>query len=206
MLKYYFTGILSNATARPKWFRAPKVVWFLIDCIFGLLFEEFYLAKKSYKPTARFFKLNEREENTKYKNLTEEEKIVVKKFCAVMEEQDKLILKMIHLESSVQLTFYLTLLLFNVYEVPLLNLNYSDEQLNIAPTKWILGLIWFLVKTILSGFSTFSPILRILKKDSYSYAGSAPSITQYICLTVTVLLDLWFAAGIAFLERSFKSN
>ena len=132
--------------------------------------------------------------------------MTVKKFCDLKEKEDKFKLNMIHLESSIQLVFYLTLLLFNVYEVPLLNMNYNDQRINIAPTKWILGLIWFLVKTILSGFSTYSPVFRILKKDSYTRTGSAPSVTQYICLTITVLLDLWFAAGITFLERSFNSE
>ena len=132
--------------------------------------------------------------------------MVVKKFTESRERVDDLALKMIHLESSVQLTFYLTLLLFNAYDVPLLNMNFNDQRLNFASTKWILGLIWFLVKTIMSGFSTFGPIFRILQKDSYTLTGSAPSIVQFICLTITVLVDLWFAAGIAFLERSFQNQ
>ena len=119
------------------------------------------------------------------------------------EKADGFTLKMIHLESSVQLTFYLTLLLLSLYDAPLLDKNYNESQLNVASAKWVLGLIWFIVKTLLSGYSTFSPIFRILKKDSYRLTANAPSIMQYICMTVKMLLDLWFASGMTFLERSF---
>ena len=194
------TGFLRQATERPKWIRVPKGIRILVNCTFGLLLEEIQLATKSYKPTSEFIKLKQQDENKKYEDLTADERKIVKRFCDAKEDGDNLKLKMIHLESSVQLTFYLTLLLFNVYEVPLLNMNYNEQQPNIAATKWVSGLIWFLVKTILSGFSTFGPILRILQKDSYLITGSAPSIMQYVCLTMSVLLDLWFAAGISFLE------
>ena len=124
----------------------------------------------------------------------------MREFFDLREEADFFALKMIHLESAVQLTFYLTLLIFSLYEVPLLDKNYKESQLNVASAKWILGLIWFILKTLLSGFSTFAPILRILKKEAYSLTASAPSIVQYICLTIKILLDLSFAAGMTFLE------
>ena len=136
-------------------------------------------------------------------NLTEKEKTIVKKFFDRREKDDFFKLKMIHLESSVQLNFYLTLLIFSLYDAPLLDKNYKESQLNVASTKWILGLIWFIVKTLLSGYSTFSPILRILKKDCYRLTGLTPSIAKYICQTLNVLLDLCFAAGMTFLERAY---
>ena len=182
------------------------MVWFLVNCVFCIIIEEVEIALKSYRPTANFINLQREKENSKYEDLTEEEKKTVKKFFDVQEERDVFTLKMIHLESSVQLTFYLTLLLFSLHEVPLLENNYNESQLNLASTKWVLGLIWFIVKTLLSGYSTFSPVLRILKKDSYRLTASAPSIAKYICLTVNMLLDLCFAAGTTFLEGSYKEN
>ena len=158
------------------------------------------MALKSFRPTANFFNLQRRKENAEYEDLTEEEKKIVKKFFDAREETDVFTLKMIHLESSVQLTFYLTLLIFSLYDEPLLDRNYNESQLGVASAKWILGLIWFAVKTLLSGYSTFSPILRTLKKDSYTFYQSAPSIFQYISQTINVLLDLCFAAGTTFLE------
>ena len=161
------------------------------------------MAKKNYGPTADFINLRRRKESVKYEDLTEEEKVVVGKFFAVREEEDSFALKMIHLESSVQLTFYLTLLIFNLYEVPLLDKNYHEIELNVASSKWVIGLIWLIITTLLSGYSTFAPILGILKKDSYRLTTYAPSITQYICVTINVLIDLAFAAIMTFLEGSF---
>ncbi len=186
--------------------KGPKLVWFFINCVFGLVIEEVEMAIKSFRPTAKFIELQREKENPKYEDLTEEEKQTVKKFFDAREEGEIFTLKMIHLESSVQLTFYLTLLLFSLNETPLFDKNYNESQLNLASAKWVLGLIWFIVKTLLSGYSTFSPVLRILKKDSYRLTASAPSITKYICLPVNMLLDLCFEAGITFLEGSYKEN
>ena len=164
--------------------KGPKWVWFFVNCIFGIVIEEVEMAIKSFRPTAKFINLQREKENPKFEDLTEEEQKAVKTYFDGREEGDIFTLKMIHLESSVQLTFYLTLLLFGLYEVPLLDKNYNESQLNLASAKWVLGLIWLIVKTLLSGYSTFSPVLRILKKDSYRLTVSAPSIAKYICLAV----------------------
>ena len=180
--------------------RGPKWLWFVVNSIFGMVIEEIEMAVKLYRPNANFFNLEKQKENAKYEDLTEEEKKIVITSFNAREEMDNFTLKMIHLESSVQLTFYLTLLIFSLHDAPLLDKNYNETQLNVASAKWILGLIWFIVKTLLSGYSTFSPIFRILRKDSYRLTGSAPSILKYICLTINTLLDLCFAAGTTFLE------
>ena len=179
------------------WFR------FLVNSVFGIVLEEIELAVKSYRPSADFFNFQRRTENAKFDDLTKEDKKLVIKFFHTREREDRSTLKMIHLESSVQLTFYFTFLLFSLHEVPLMDKNYNESQLNLASAKWVLGLIWLIVKTVLSGYSTFSPILRIIKKDSYRFNVSAPSITQYVCTTINILLDLCFAAGMTFLERSY---
>ena len=186
--------------------KGPKWVWFVINSVFGIVIEEIEMAIKSFGPTVRFLNLQRRSENEKFDRLTDEQKKIVTKFYDVREKEQILTLKMIHLESSVQLTFYLTLLLFSLYEVPLLENNYNESQLNVASTKWTLGLTWFILKTLLSGYSTFSPILRILKNDSYKVTACAPSLIQYFCTTINILLDLCFAAGITFLERAYTKH
>ena len=153
--------------------------------------------------TSDFIKMRQRRPNAKYADFTADEKAIVKKFFDLREEEDSFSLKLIHLESSVQLTFYLTLLLFSLFDERLLDKNYQKTQLNVSSTQWILGLIWLIIKTLLSGYSTFAPILRIMKKESYLLRASAPSIVEYICITINMLLDLSFAAGINFLEWSY---
>ncbi len=180
--------------------KGPKWVWFLVNSVFGILITEMEIALKSFRTTADFMNLQARRQNDKYEDLTLDEKKIVKQFFDALEEKDSFALKMIHLESSVQLTFYFTLLTFTLHDVPLFDL------LNMASVKWILGLIWLILKTMLSGYSTFAPILRILKKDCYRLTAASPRITQYICLTINTLLDLWFAAGITFLGGSYHKS
>ena len=182
--------------------KGPKWIWFPVNSVFGILIDEIGMAVQLYRPTADFLNLQKEKENAKFEDLTEDEKKIVKKFFDAQEKYDAFMLKMIHLESSVQLTFYLTLVLFSLYEVPLLEKNYNESQLNWASVKWILSLILFILKTLLSGYSTFSPILKILKKDSYKLTSSAPSIFKYVYQTINVLFDLLVASGMAFLEGS----
>ena len=188
---------------KPIWLKGPKWVWVIVNSIFGIVIEEVEMGIKSYRLNKSFINFLRGNENSEYEDLTEEEKKIAKKFFDGQDEQDNLALKMTHLESSVQLTFYFTLLLFSLYDEPLLDKNYNESELNIASLKWILGLTWLIVKTLLSGYSTFAPILRILRKDSYELTASAPTITKYVCVTINLLLDLWFAAGTTFLERAY---
>lgn len=191
------------------------------------------MVTKSLKPTAKFIRLKMAEENNEenastnnaknqlncyrsslkypeYNRLNTGERATVMQFAEVSDEIDNFGLKMIHVESSVQLVFYLTMLMFNLHEVPLLELNFQSnagsQSLVSATTKWIFGLIWLVLKTALSGYTTFSPILRELIKDSYRSRGSAPKVIQFICVIVNVMLEVTFAAFSTFLEWSVRQN
>ena len=188
---------------RPKWAaNYSYILWLLFNCVFGLLMEEIRIAHKCINPTIALFKLQENTENKeypKYETLTKQEQKKVHKFIAVREEADNFALKLIHLESSIQLVFYLTLLLVNINETPLLEMNYNEQTINLASTKWIIGLFWFLLKTLLSGYNTIAGILRELKKDSYRLTGSAPNVIQFVSLVLSVLGEFMFSAGLTFL-------
>ena len=172
----------------------------MLNCVFGLLMEEIIMVTEYIHPTSKIAKLRTDKQYPEYKTLSSAEKKIVQNFVNVREKADNFKLKLIHLESSVQLVFYLTLLVVNINEVPLLELNYKETKLEMASVKWIFGLIWFFLKTLLSGATTFAPIFTMLKKDSYKSKGAAPNIRQYVCVTVEVILELIFSAGVTFLE------
>ena len=196
-------GFLNLNAKRPNWASAiPSFIWFIFNCVFGLFMEEVVMAFKCIKPTLEVAKLKKDKEYPEYKRLTDKETKLVQNFFNVLEEADHFALKMIYLESSVQLVFYLTLLVVNFHEEPLMELNYNEPTLNLASSKWILGLIWLFFKTLLSGYTTFSSIFRSLRKDTYKSTGSAPNIIQYISVVLSVLLELSFATIINFLLRS----
>ena len=162
--------------------------------------EEIVMAIECINPTIEVIKLKKGKKYPDYNSLTTDQIKTVETFVKGRDKADSLALKMIHLESSVQLVFYLTLLIANLNEIPVLELKYDEPIVHLASIKWIVGLIWFLLKTLLSGYTTFSCIFRSLRNDSYRLTGSAPSIVQYISLTINTLLDLWFAAVMTFLE------
>ena len=163
------------------------------------------MAMDCIKPTINIMKLRRDKQYPDYKTLTSKEKEIVDEFIAVKQRADNFKLKMIHLESSVQLVFYLTLLVVTANEIPLMDLNYNETKPNLASIKWISGLIFFLLKTILSGFTTFSSILGSLKKDAYRLTGSAPTIVQFVSVVLSVLIDLIFSSFVTFLGWSYLS-
>ena len=199
-------GFLNVNAKRPSWAsKVPRFIWFVFTCLFGLLMEEVAMAIEYINPSKKIIKLEQSQqdsgtqEESTYLSLTDEDRHTVKQFYKVREKTDNLSTKMIHLESSVQLVFYLTLLLVNFNETPVMELNYNERSLNLASTKWILGLIWFLLKTLLSGFTTFSSIFMTLKRDSYRSTRAAPGIIQYVFVVLGVLIDLMFSASTCFL-------
>ena len=157
------------------------------------------MAIKCIKPSIAVIKLKNGKEYPEYESLAVEETKIVENYFSVCDKSLNFLLKMIHLESSVQLVFYLTLLIANVSEIPLMELNYNEQKINWASTKWIFGLILLLLKTTLSGYTTFSSIFKSLKRDSYKLTRSAPSIIQYVSVVLSLLLELLFSATINFL-------
>ena len=172
----------------------------IFNCLFGLLLEEIAMAVECINPTYEVVQLQEDKQYPEFDSLNWIDKKHVIKFFRIREKANNFAVKMIHLESSVQLVFYLTLLIVNLNEVPLLELNYNEKTLTLASLKWIAGLIWFLLKTILSGYITFAPIFMALKKDSYKSTGLAPRIIEFVCVTLEVILELIFSATFTFLE------
>ena len=151
-------------------------------------------------PTIKVIKLQEDKEYPEFKSLNFEDRQKVKDFVKAREKIDNLSFKMIHLESSVQLVFYLVILLANLNETPLIELNYNESTVNVASTKWILGLLWLLLKTGLSGYTTFSPIFMAMKKNSYKSTQSAPSIFHYVVVVLGVIVELMFSGCVSFLS------
>ena len=60
--------------------KGPKWAWFIVNSVFGIVLEEIDMAIKSYRPAAKFFNLQSRNENAEFDDLTEDEKIIVTEF------------------------------------------------------------------------------------------------------------------------------
>ena len=116
---------------KQNWLKGPKWLWVIVNSIFGIVIEEVEMGIKSFRLNKSFINVIRENENSEYEDLTEEEKKIVKKFFDAQEEHDIFALKMIHLESSVQLTFYFILLLFSLYDEPLLDKNYRLSGITI---------------------------------------------------------------------------
>ena len=204
---YFLTllkAFLNRKASRPKWaMTVPDIPWFIFNCLFGILIEEIKMAMECIKPTINIIKLRKDNKYPDYKTLESKEKVIAQEFIVIKERADGFKIKLIHLESAVQLVFYLTLLLVSLNEKPLMDLNYNETIPKLASIKWVGGLIFFLFKTFLSGYTTFSSILRGLKKDAYRLTGSAPSLLQFACVVISVLLDIIFSSFVTFLGWSY---
>ena len=114
-------------------------------------------------------------------------------------------------EASVQLTLQNALLLYQLFYPPLLELDFTHNQISIfgkdvtirPSARWIGGLILQIVSIILSAKSTFSPI-----NDDKTLSGfknnKMMGLIHYIGQMLQVILHLIFATGAVYLLKVNK--
>jgi len=114
-------------------------------------------------------------------------------------------------EASVQLTLQNALLMYQFFYPPLLELDFTHNQISIfaqdikiSPSaRWIGGLILQIVSIILSAKSTFSPIC-----DDKTLSGfknkKMMGLIHYIGQMLQVILHLIFATCVVYLQKVNK--
>jgi len=103
-------------------------------------------------------------------------------------------------EASIQLVYMITLIIYGYFNHPVLDLDYQGST---YPTAiWIGRLVWMLISTCLSAYSTFTPLLEDLKLTSYRRYKRPASLPEQIVTIIQILVHLFFAAILLFLLRS----
>ena len=103
-------------------------------------------------------------------------------------------------ECSIQLIYMITLIIYKYFNQPVLELEYRGSK---YPTAiWICILVWLLVSTFLSAYSTFTPLLEDLNLTSYRRYKRSATLPEQMVKIIQILLHLFFASVILFLSRS----
>ena len=103
-------------------------------------------------------------------------------------------------EASIQLVYMITLIIYGYFNQPLLELDYQGWK---SPTAiWIGLLIWMLISTCLSAYSTFVPLLENLNLTSYRRYKKSASVLEQMVKILQILLHLFFTSILLFLLRS----
>ena len=103
-------------------------------------------------------------------------------------------------EASIQLVYLITLIIYGFFNQPVLELDYQSSK---YPTAiWISLLIWILISTCLSAYSTFTPLLENQNLTSYQRYKTSATLPEQIVKIIQILLHLFFAAALLFLSRS----
>ena len=100
-------------------------------------------------------------------------------------------------EASIQLVYQITLIIYGFMNQPLLDLDY--QSLKYPTAIWISLLVWLLISTCLSAFSTFAPLLKNLDLTSYQKYKRSATLPEQIVKIIQILLHLFFAAMLLFL-------
>ena len=103
-------------------------------------------------------------------------------------------------EASIQLVYMITLIIYGYFNQPVLELDYQGWK---YPTAiWIGLLIWMLISTCLSAYSTFPPLLKNQTLTSYRRYKRSASLLEQMVKIIQILLHLFFASILLFLLRS----
>ena len=110
-------------------------------------------------------------------------------------------------EASVQLVYMIAIIIYKYFNQPVLTLDYQGSK---YPTAiWIGILVWMLISTFLSAFSTFRPLLENLNLTSFRRFKRPASLSEQIVKIIQILLHIFFASVLIFLSRSpnqFENN
>ena len=200
MIMGVLTWALGVRKHFPAWLsRLPKVAQIFFSLLFGILIEEVHLANKFRVISIKMIQVKEK--TAEYDELTTDEKEVVEEYFRIKKEFEKKSMKVLQVESSVQLVFYLVKLLFELVDPPVMEMNYGPMRENEASARWVLLILYLLVKTIMSGFSTFKPILASVKSDSYNRRRESPTLPAFAFVILKMLADVLFATLVVFLVR-----
>ena len=103
-------------------------------------------------------------------------------------------------EASIQLVYMLTLIIYGFFNQPVIELDYQGWK---NPTAiWIGLLIWTLISTMLSGYSTFAPLLENLNWNSFRRYKRPATLSEQVVKIMQLLIHLFSASFLLFLSRS----
>ena len=103
-------------------------------------------------------------------------------------------------EASIQLVYMLTLIIYGFFNQPVIELDYQGWK---NPTAIWIGLLFLtLISTMLSGYSTFTPLLENLNWNTYRQYKRPASLLEQIVKIVQILIHLFFVSFLLFLSRS----
>ena len=148
----------------------------------------------------------------KFNDLSENDKSTVRDYYKIREINHFRKMRMLAMEASIQLCYQNTMLLVDFFNPPLLDLDYQTPLhisqnvsittvKGIATARWMLLKITFIiVKVLLSGFSTFSPIIEGEKIKSYHRHKQPAGLPSYAGIVCQTALQIILATGSVFLE------
>ena len=139
-----------------------------------------------------------------WKDLTEEEKIKMGKYYEAVERKHDRKQHYTARESSIQLIYQLTLVVYSFRHAPMLEMDYTSDlgiyktllkidPRNIANRQWIKDSTFVIISILLSAYSTFTPILDNVKFKNFKKNKSLPSIYPYITKILQTVFHLIFA-------------
>jgi len=177
--------------------------------------EEIIIAKETYfdiqkvKTIEKIWTDSDESGNIKkFEELTEEQKNILDVYYSSVYLRSDQRMMIMAREASVQLTYQNSLLVYQFFNPPLLELDFTNNNSAISPehspsAQWIAGLFLQIISIILSAKSTFSPI-----NDHATLSGfkndKLVGVINYVLQMVQVILHLIFATGIVYLLKVNK--
>ena len=116
-------------------------------------------------------------------------------------------------ESSIQLIYQLAFALYQFMHPPIMELDYTYKSeiyfgswkigsIRPAHRRWFMSLFLQLLSILSSAIGTFSPLINNQKFESFKNHQQYPNLSAYLIKLFQMILHLFFATGVVYLERS----
>ena len=136
----------------------------------------------------------------KYEDLTEAEQRGLSEFYDSVDLQNERKMMLMAREGSVQFVYQKALILYQFVFIPILELEQNDPLIKLASAKWIIGLAFQIFSIMLSGYSTFDPIIATKKFNGFKN-NKKVGLVDYVSQLFLIIIHFIFATGTVYLLK-----
>jgi len=139
-----------------------------------------------------------------FAELSNNERNVYQKHYENVPRRNARILRVMAREASIQLVYQSALFFYEYLHPPILDVDFTNKELNVfnmtPSVQWRLWLTFQMLSLLLSGYSTFNPIIEDLKFKTYVNDRCHAGFWNYALRVFQVTIHIWTTTFVVFLE------
>jgi len=180
--------------------KVATIIGYILFASFLVYLEEVVIGYKMYKTHKKFLRFLV--VLTSFVNLSSSRKKYFEEYYEEICKHHSRRLFVVGRESSVQLVLQNSILIYDYFQQPAMELYYQDYA---SPTAWW-GFINFIriTSVIISTYCTMMPLMEDFNMSYYKKFKKPATVFQYICHIIKISFHILISSGLVYLKWFFK--